>query len=70
MSTPAITTASVHDTYRRSDLFQCSECHCRFELTDGELEQPTFWEADGTGSLPHFCPGCGAPIAWDKHPEA
>lgn len=46
--------------------FECSECHGRITVTDVAYEEPTTWKADGTGTVPAFCPVCGRRILWDE----
>jgi hypothetical protein len=38
--------------------FICSECGCRLDLQDDDLEA-TMWLADGAAMVPRYCPNCG-----------
>lgn len=49
---------------RGARYFECSVCHCRFDVENEEYSEPTTWLADGTGTLPRFCPCCGRLVRW------
>lgn len=52
-----------------SPWFECSECHGSVIVTNVTYEEPTTWQADGTGTVPTFCPVCGRRIVWDWDDE-